>query len=296
MKKPIITGNTTIAEGDVLNLTCRVESFPLSRITWTKLNTNLNNEPNTDLQCNDGSATILISNVKEEHSGQYICSVQYLDTTVAVFADITVTCKYSLPILNRKRIFTFCQPTIFSVCSVFPKVLKTSGCKIQSEVLSCLCVSEGSPLPTIRWPLLKNYAEYSVFTSISKDTINSTFTLPVKDHNSTTVECVSSNEIGETRSNLTCDTDTSSEQGTCSQQNIFATSNDYFRASLYFVQYLFFCFLFFFYCYLFILLRPKHLFGVLLFLLAIWDWDLVSTIHGLCTGRSSCKKCHTKTV
>lgn len=230
MKKPIITGNTIIAEGDVLNLICRVESFPLSRITWTKLNTNLSNEPNTDLQCNDGSATILISNVKEEHSGQYVCSVQHLGTTVTIFADVTVTCEYSLPILNRKCIFTLCLPAICSVCSVFPKVSKSSGCKIQSEVLTCLCVSEGSPLPTIRWPLLKNYTEYSVFTSISKDTINSTFTLSVKDHNSTTVECVSSNEIGETRSNLT--SDTSSEQGTCSQQNIFATSNDYFRASL----------------------------------------------------------------
>lgn len=93
MKKPIIAGNTTVELGDVLNLTCRVETFPPSRITWTKLNTNLSNEPNTDLQHNNGSVTILISNVKEHHSGQYICSVQHMDTTVTIFADVTVTCE-----------------------------------------------------------------------------------------------------------------------------------------------------------------------------------------------------------
>lgn len=139
--------------------------------------------------------------------------------------------------MNWKLIITFCLPALCCdfacVFTAFPKVLKTSGCKVQSEVLTCVCISEGSPLPTIRWPLLKNYAEYSVFTSVSKDTINSTFTLPVKDHNNTAVECVSSNENGEAKTNLTSLIDTSEEQGTCSQQNIFATLNRYFMPSLY---------------------------------------------------------------
>lgn len=139
--------------------------------------------------------------------------------------------------MKRKLIFAFCLPAFCCdfacVFTVFPKVLKTSGCMVQSEVLTCVCISEGSPLPNIRWPLLKNYAEYSVFTIVSKDTINSTFILPIKDHNNTTVECVSSNENGEAKTNLTSYIDTSEGQGTCSQQNIFATLNHYFMPSLY---------------------------------------------------------------
>lgn len=95
MRNPVITGKTTVVEGDALNLTCRVESFPPSRITWTKLgsDTNLNNEPKTDLQNNNGSATLLIPYVTAEHSGQYICRAQHLDTTMTVFAGVTVTCE-----------------------------------------------------------------------------------------------------------------------------------------------------------------------------------------------------------
>uniref|UniRef100_A0A8P4GCA7 Ig-like domain-containing protein n=1 Tax=Dicentrarchus labrax TaxID=13489 RepID=A0A8P4GCA7_DICLA len=95
MKKPVITGNTTVKEGHALNLTCSVESFPLSNITWSILGSNANqlSEPNTDRQNNSGSATLVIHNVTAEHSGQYICTTQHLNRTVTVFADVTVTCE-----------------------------------------------------------------------------------------------------------------------------------------------------------------------------------------------------------
>lgn len=91
MRNPVITGNTAVAEGDALNLTCRVESFPPSRITWTRQN--LNNEPKTDLQNNNGSATLFIPYVTAEHCGPYICRVQHPDTAVTIFAGVTVTCE-----------------------------------------------------------------------------------------------------------------------------------------------------------------------------------------------------------
>lgn len=95
MRNPVIIGQTAVMEGDALNLTCSVESFPPSRITWTMLGckTNLHSEPNTVLQNDPGSARLIIHNVTAEHSGQYICTAQYLETTVTVFADVTVMCE-----------------------------------------------------------------------------------------------------------------------------------------------------------------------------------------------------------
>ncbi|XP_076594072.1 sialic acid-binding Ig-like lectin 10 [Chaetodon auriga] len=184
MRKPVITGLTTVKEGGTLNLTCSVESFPPSPITWTVLdyNTNLHNVPHTD----PGSATLVIHNVTVEHSGQYICTALHLETTVTVFADVTVT-----------RI---------------PKIIN-SECKVQSEVLTCVCTSDGFPLPTINWPLLMNHTKYSLITTVSDHTVNSTVTLTVKDHRNTVVECVSSNENGEAKENLNISIDMSQPEG-----------------------------------------------------------------------------------
>ncbi|XP_034730818.1 sialic acid-binding Ig-like lectin 12 isoform X4 [Etheostoma cragini] len=84
----------------------------------------------------------------------------------------------------------------------FSTVGKNSGCEVRSEVVTCVCISEGFPLPTITWPLLKNHAEYSVITTVAHHTVNSTVTLTVKDHIYTTVECVSSSHIGEIKAKL----------------------------------------------------------------------------------------------
>nr|XP_046254498.1 uncharacterized protein LOC124064250 [Scatophagus argus] len=179
MRKPVIAGDTAVVEGDTLNLTCSVESFPPSYVTWTALdpNTNLHNEPSADVRSDTGSATLLMHKVTRERSGRYICTVQHMDMTLTVFADVTVT--------------------------LFPKISKNSGCEVQSEVLTCTCISEGLPSPTIKWPLLESHTEYCVITTVSNHTVNSTVTLNVKDHSNTAVECVSSNENGEAKENLT---------------------------------------------------------------------------------------------
>nr|XP_033496841.1 sialic acid-binding Ig-like lectin 7 [Epinephelus lanceolatus] len=86
--------------------------------------------------------------------------------------------------------------------TLYPKILNSSKCELQSVVLTCVCISEGFPLPTIKWPLLKNQAEYSVTTTVSNHRVNSTLTLTVKEHSNTAVECVSSSEVGEAKANL----------------------------------------------------------------------------------------------
>ncbi|TDH11463.1 hypothetical protein EPR50_G00061130 [Perca flavescens] len=178
VKKSEITGNTTVKEGDALNLTCNVESVPPSLVIWTKVpsNQNLNNGADTHLQSNPGSATLFIPNVTAEHTGQYICTTKYLNTTLTMHAKVTVT--------------------------IYPKILNSSRCINQSEVLTCVCISVGLPLPIITWPLLENHTRYSVITTVSHHTVNSSVTLTVKDHSNTSIECVSSNQNGEVKRNL----------------------------------------------------------------------------------------------
>ncbi|XP_074508727.1 myelin-associated glycoprotein-like [Sebastes fasciatus] len=188
LETPVITGDTTVRKGDALNLTCSVDSVPPpSHITWTILgsNINLHNGPDADLQNDTASNTLVIPNVTAEDSGRYICTAKHLDKTVTTYADVTVT--WLSKILN-------------------------SGCVLLSDVLTCVCISEGFPLPTIKWPLLENHAEYSVTTTVSNHTVNSTATLTVKDQGNTSVECVSSNENGEAKENLTIRINTPEEE------------------------------------------------------------------------------------
>ncbi|XP_062277708.1 sialic acid-binding Ig-like lectin 5 [Scomber scombrus] len=179
MRKAEITGDVIVKEGDTLNLTCNAESFPPSLITWSKLglNTSLHSRIDVDLQNNTGLSTLIIPNVTTEHSGCYICTVKHVDNTLTLHADVTV--------------------------ARFAKILKGSGCVAQSTALTCVCMSQGVPLPTIKWPMIENHNEYSVITTVSKHTVNSTITLPVTDHRNTAVECVSSNGNGEAKENLT---------------------------------------------------------------------------------------------
>lgn len=112
----------------------------------------------------------------------------------------------------------------------FSKILNSSGCEAQSEVMTCVCMSEGFPLPTIKWPLLENYNVHSAVTTVSNTTVSSTVILTVKDHRNTAVECISSNESGEAKENLTTrmSEGKTEEDGTCSQLPHFC----YFRPLL----------------------------------------------------------------
>ncbi|XP_058504770.1 sialic acid-binding Ig-like lectin 16 isoform X2 [Solea solea] len=182
VREPWITGDTTVKKGDVLNLTCSTNSFPPSLISWTKLGL-----PGTDLHTDTGSATLIIPNVTADHSGRYVCSTKYLDTTMTINADLTVTW--------------------------FSKIFKASGCKAELDVLTCVCISGGLPLPAIKWPLLRNYTEYSTTVTVSNYTVNSFLILTVKGHQNISVECVSSNENGEARENLNISINPSYKEG-----------------------------------------------------------------------------------
>ncbi|XP_035991114.1 hemicentin-1 [Fundulus heteroclitus] len=173
-RRPQVDGNPTVKEGDVLNLTCSVDSFPPSFIKWTKHSPILNPKNRTILSNSAGSANLVIVNMTVEDSARYICTATYMNKTVAEYVDIEVTW--------------------------FPKILKGSGCLLRSDVLTCVCISEGFPLPTIKWPLLEDHTEYPVTTMVSDHIVNSTLT--VRNHGNISVECTSSNENGEVKQNL----------------------------------------------------------------------------------------------
>ncbi|XP_034057066.1 vascular endothelial growth factor receptor 1-like isoform X2 [Gymnodraco acuticeps] len=178
LKKPVITGVTTVKDGDDLNLTCSIESFPPSVITWTKHGSirNLTKETKIILDNNTGTATLTIRNVTVDYSGLYVCKAKHQIPTLSTHAEVNVT--------------------------FLPRIFSTSGCVVQSEVLTCVCISEGFPLPTIKWPLLDAHTEYSVTTNFPNHAVNLSITVTLKDRNYTTVECISSNDIGEVKENL----------------------------------------------------------------------------------------------
>lgn len=81
----MISGSTTVEEGDALNLTCGVDSFPPSFVGWTKSGSV------APFHIYEGSATLFVRGALEGHSGIYTCTAQHLDTKVTVSARVTVT-------------------------------------------------------------------------------------------------------------------------------------------------------------------------------------------------------------
>lgn len=88
----------TVEKGNSLNVTCWVESYPLSHITWAKSgsDTELSYEVNIDIQNNKKSALLVIQGATTEDSGKYICTAEILENSVSISADIMVTSKYIL--------------------------------------------------------------------------------------------------------------------------------------------------------------------------------------------------------
>lgn len=115
MKELKITGLLSMKEGETLNLTCSLESFPPSVVTLTKSSENNGTETNgisserqnktlPDLQNEavnstregSGMATFLKPNVTVEDSGQYVCTAKYLNDTLMKTVDVNVICKYKV--------------------------------------------------------------------------------------------------------------------------------------------------------------------------------------------------------
>ncbi|XP_042352634.1 uncharacterized protein LOC121950634 isoform X2 [Plectropomus leopardus] len=74
-----------------------------------------------------------------------------------------------------------------------PKIQQTSQCTVEGKLVVCVCISRGNPLPPITWPSL---TDFSVTSSSSIQTVNSTITMSAADYQNTSVKCISSNKVG----------------------------------------------------------------------------------------------------
>ncbi|XP_032413572.1 myelin-associated glycoprotein-like [Xiphophorus hellerii] len=104
---------------------------------------------------------------------------------------MNVTCRVGFPGNTSK------EKTLNT--SFSPRISNSSGCQIQSNLLTCVCISEGFPSPNITWPLLNKIFEYSLSTNRSALSVTSNMTVSLEQFMDKTVECVSSNNIGETK-------------------------------------------------------------------------------------------------
>uniref|UniRef100_A0A3Q1J5W3 Uncharacterized protein n=1 Tax=Anabas testudineus TaxID=64144 RepID=A0A3Q1J5W3_ANATE len=186
-QKPTVTVPPLI-EGHQTTLTCTAPglcsgSVPEITWTWRKPGKSDSHIPGNITEFKTETLTA----VTQRHSSTLTFN------TSAEHHDTEVTCKVNFPGITTR------EETVTLNVTFLPKILKGSGCEVQSDVLTCVCISEGFPVPTIRWPLLEDQFEYSVITTVSNHTVTSTVIHTVKD---TVVECVSSNINGDMHYNL----------------------------------------------------------------------------------------------
>ncbi|GLD53069.1 sialic acid-binding Ig-like lectin 5 [Lates japonicus] len=196
-----------LTEGQQTTLTCTAPGLCSGsdpKITWTWRGAGEKDPHITgNITANQGRTSNLTFNPSAEHHGTEVtCKVSFRgNMTTEETVTLNVSYVKELKINGNTAVKMDAEkPVTAGTVSFFTKI---SACELQSDVLTCVCISEGFPLPTIKWPLLQNYTEYSVITTVVNQTVNSTMILTAKHHSNTVVECVSSNGKNETKNNLT---------------------------------------------------------------------------------------------
>lgn len=161
------------------------------------------------------TSTVTFQATPSQHLTNVTCKVSFRNNisteetvTLNINCEYFPSCLFQIGIILR-FIFNFRTDNKYKpmglLCFFFfkvsPRISKKSGCKIQSDIMTCVCISQGVPLPTITWPLLENHTEYLMITTVSDSTVNSTINLSVRDY-SHGVPCASSNSAGTVQQNL----------------------------------------------------------------------------------------------
>ncbi|XP_029959522.1 uncharacterized protein LOC115397387 isoform X1 [Salarias fasciatus] len=190
-QKPTVE-SSLLRAGHHATLTCTVLGLsdkPVSSIdwTWSAAGGNISTIEGTDNpaktenltgKAQRHNSTLTFKATAEHHGTNVTCTVNFGDGSTAE------------------------ENKTLSVSS-FSGILNASACQRQSGVLTCVCVSEGFPLPTITWPQLEKRTDYSVLTTVSNNTVNNTVTVSEKTNSHATFQCVSSNGANEVRRDIT---------------------------------------------------------------------------------------------
>ncbi|XP_071240126.1 sialic acid-binding Ig-like lectin 14 isoform X2 [Salvelinus alpinus] len=181
-----------LTEGEPATLTCTAPgicSGTPPNITWTWRGTGDNItelRDNTTIQIRED-----LTHVTTTHFSTLTFTPSAEHHNMMVTCQVTFQKKYQI------------EETVTLNVTYLPVILPGSGCVDQAEVMTCVCVSQGVPLPVIEWPLLElNTERCSPTTSVLGSSVNSTISLTVGNHNNTTVECVSRNVVGVVREKL----------------------------------------------------------------------------------------------
>uniref|UniRef100_A0A3Q4MN00 B-cell receptor CD22 n=1 Tax=Neolamprologus brichardi TaxID=32507 RepID=A0A3Q4MN00_NEOBR len=124
LKEVNITGGTNVKEGETLNLTCSVESFPPSLIMWSKLGSDIT------LHNDTGSATFSIINATTEHSGQYVCTAKHMNNTLETFAFIKTLENQLIGLCIIESIFEITFFMLFHLSTAHSSVLNVGYLEI----------------------------------------------------------------------------------------------------------------------------------------------------------------------
>lgn len=175
-----------ITEGQLTTLNCTAPLLcpgSTPNITWIWSGSGQNpseiKENNTEFKSKNQTyfnSTLTFNASAKHNGGQVTCNVTFKSVTTNETKTLNV--KYA------------------------PRILNDSNCSAQSKVLTCVCISEGFPSPTIKWPHLESHTEYCVTTNVSNTRVTSTITVSHDHCQNTTIECVSSNSIGNTSLNV----------------------------------------------------------------------------------------------
>lgn len=129
-----------------------------------------------------------------DHNKKITCVAEYGYSVVERTVTLTVKCKFAAVFVKFGVIWYISHHCLFFL-SVPPKLLNSSQCKVKGKLLVCVCISWGNPPAPITWPGA-SLTDYSVSSTSSFQTVNSTITMPAADPHNTTVKCVSTNELG----------------------------------------------------------------------------------------------------
>lgn len=150
--------------------------------------------------------TLHYTPVPEEHQAEITCEVTFgKNLTASASVTLTVHCEYGN--ISHRCLFILSPFGIVHILYVFaaePQILNSSACTRQQDLLTCVCVSQGVPLPDIHWPLLQDKSDFTtVRASDGHMTVNSTFMITAEDFGRIgTVICIGTNELGQVNMTL----------------------------------------------------------------------------------------------